>query len=401
MSKTWSWSTGERGVNRVRVYERKPGGPLQIEWHTDGGRKRKSLKKLVGEPVYDRETAKTIATEMAAKLRSKSGPKTNLLQALGLGTGRTLKEAWDQYIATRNSRWAESYHTDQRRYRAFWCEALGADTRLTEIAPATVERSVNEAAEERDWSDNTVRHYLVVLKSVLNFAARDLRWMPESALPAIDFPDIDPEGHPYEPRELAALLEETLQLDLRLGVMARIGCTTLRRLGAIRELELKDLASREIDGDVVPVIRFPGDTDKQGKTSEAVLPPSTAKLVKRLAEKPAVRAAGYLFVRGDLEDPDPPEDKRKPLHDRTVNEWWHEAEAAAGVEWIDGRAFHGIKRIGATVSSHLTGGLAAAAQQSGTDADTLREVYVKSYPEQKRDLAERLEAFFAEQSQDG
>lgn len=395
MSDTWSWSTGERGVNRVRIYERKPGGPLQIEWHPDGGKMRKSLRALVGKPVYDKEVAKTFATEMSARLRRKSGPNIDPLQALGLGTSRTLKEAWDQYIATRKSRWADSYRTDQNRYRAFWFKALGADIRLTDIAPAAMERAVNEAAEERDWSDNTVYHYLNVLKSVLNFAARDLRWMPESALPALDLPDIDPEGHAYEPRELAALLKETLQLDLRLGVMAHIGCTTLRRLGAIRKLELKNLGAREIDGDVVPVIRFPGETDKRGKTSEAVLPPSTAKLVRRLAEKPAVQATGYLFVRADLDDSDPPEHKRKPLHDRTVNEWWHKAEAAAGVEWVDGRAFHGIKRIGATVSSHLTGGLAAAAQQSGTDAGTLRDVYVKSYPEQKRELAERLEEFFS------
>lgn len=396
MSKTWSWSTGQPGVNRVRIYERTPDGPLQIAWYPEPGQpERKSLKSLVGHHVYDRSEAKTIATNVSAKLRQQHhqpGP-SQLRRVLGLTRRHTLEEAWDKYIDVRRSTWSDTYHTDQKRYRRFWLGALGEDIHLTGITPALVEQAINETAEERDWSNNTARHYLVALKSTLNYAARNLRWIPPSQLPTITFPDTNPKSRAYEPRNLLAVMEAALEYDLRLGVMAEVGYATLRRLGAIRTLQLEHLSSRDILDDTVPVIRFPEETDKRGRRGEAVLPGSTSRLVKKLVQKPAVQATGYLFVRGDLDDPDPPERKRKPLHDKTVNEWWHRAEEAAGVKWVKGRAFHGIKRTVTTISSYVSGGLAAASQQSGTDAETLRKVYLQSDPLQKLELAQNLEQF--------
>lgn len=82
----WRHVTGERGINRVRVYERRPGGPLSIEWYDRNGRHQKSLTNLTGEPLLGsdkehRELAKELAAKLAAELR-----KTREAQRL-----RTLK----------------------------------------------------------------------------------------------------------------------------------------------------------------------------------------------------------------------------------------------------------------------------------------------------------------------
>lgn len=137
---------------------------------------------------------------------------------------------------------------------------------------------------------------------------------------------------------------------------------------------------------------FPGETDKSGNTAYAVLPPTTAEVVLELADKPAVRASGLLFVRGSLDDPDPPEHKRRPLAGETVTEWWHAAEETAGVPWVKGRAIHGIKRTVATLAHELMDSLGPASHQSGTDEETLRKIYLRDNPGPKCALADTLES---------
>ena len=61
--KGWSYSTGERGRNRVRVYERPKSGQIFLELSDRGKRKR------IAPGHRDREAAKAKAEEVAAELR--------------------------------------------------------------------------------------------------------------------------------------------------------------------------------------------------------------------------------------------------------------------------------------------------------------------------------------------
>lgn len=53
----WRRSFGKKGLNRVTVYERSHGGPLQIMHWTKGKSCRESLINLDGTAIYDRADA--------------------------------------------------------------------------------------------------------------------------------------------------------------------------------------------------------------------------------------------------------------------------------------------------------------------------------------------------------
>lgn len=80
----WSYSTGERGRNRVRAYEQARDGRLRLEWREAGRR------ATVALPTPDRETAKRKADELAARLRQ---PDAGCAERL------TLRELFDIYGA--------------------------------------------------------------------------------------------------------------------------------------------------------------------------------------------------------------------------------------------------------------------------------------------------------------
>ena len=67
-TKGWSHSTGKRAVNRVRVYSRRQDSPIYIEWSEKGELNRRSLKAMVGFPVYNREFAVRVAGHFAERL---------------------------------------------------------------------------------------------------------------------------------------------------------------------------------------------------------------------------------------------------------------------------------------------------------------------------------------------
>ena len=79
----WRYHTGMRGINRVRVYERRAHGPLSVEWYDDTGRHRQSLASVVGHPVTDRVLAKSIADRMARE-QSRKRHRRTATELLGL-----------------------------------------------------------------------------------------------------------------------------------------------------------------------------------------------------------------------------------------------------------------------------------------------------------------------------
>ena len=68
MPSRWSWSTGERGVNRVRVYEHAASGVLYVEWYEARQDDRGPLRRAQNLGHQDRERAKSEAYDLAARL---------------------------------------------------------------------------------------------------------------------------------------------------------------------------------------------------------------------------------------------------------------------------------------------------------------------------------------------
>ena len=100
------------------------------------------------------------------------------------------------------------------------------------------------------------------------------------------------------------------------------------------------------------VREFPSDTDKARNTGLAVVAGDALRLTREL-----MRTSGR-FVAGTTEP-----------RSQVCNDWLQEAETLAGIPHWKGRAWHGLKRLYAT--------MALGMKQSGTTGQTLDRVYVQ------------------------
>src|SRR5438552_331914 len=99
----WSFSTGERGRNRVRVLEHPETGTLFLELREDGRRKRVALGHR------DRELAKAKAEEVATAWRRAERP---------IAPELTLETLFDNYVNEVTPRKSESSQDHDRRATA-------------------------------------------------------------------------------------------------------------------------------------------------------------------------------------------------------------------------------------------------------------------------------------------
>jgi len=74
-SKPWSYSTGERGKNRVRAFAHAVTGRIFLEYYekVERGVKPKICRVVLG--VCERERAKAAAEELSARLRRAEAPR--------------------------------------------------------------------------------------------------------------------------------------------------------------------------------------------------------------------------------------------------------------------------------------------------------------------------------------
>lgn len=348
MGKLWRYTVGKKGVNRVTVFERADATSLFIDWWDDDGRHKKALSSVTGHPVTDKELAKRIAHKVAEGQERKRNQDAS--EAVGIRQPRTLTELLERRHADLWERWTPKYRKSRERRRAFWESKLGA-IRLTAVAPAVVERIAREAQGERSdrWRQDVLR-YLV---DSFIYAERKLKWIDaRHNLSAVDIPKARGRSVAYTEAEARRLLPALWTVHPTAGWIGAVAAQTGRRLTAIRTLRPAHVRR---DGEWT-VISFPGDTDKARNTGEA--------------------AVYGLPQREDWDIPSP----------ETCNAWLHEAEDAAGVPHVKGRAWHGLKRLYATLTADLPG----ADKQSGTLDDTLKRHYRQDLIEPKKALAVQL-----------
>lgn len=191
----WRYITGEKGINRIRVYERVPGGPIQVEWYDRNGRHQKSLTSLAGIPLrgdseHDRDLAKQLAERMAAGQRKERQAQV-AHQLLGLPMPYTLGELLDEYHEAHPD-WSGGHVKQQRENRNYWLDRLGADRLLTSITPAIASNVVKNDTQRTGGEGvgkRTQANRLRYLKDAFTFAQKQLKWITEADnLSALDPP---------------------------------------------------------------------------------------------------------------------------------------------------------------------------------------------------------------------
>jgi len=354
--KAWSFIAGEKGRNRVRVFER-ASGDLFLEWlePDEDGVQRKKRAKL---DHRDKEKAIDQAKTGAAKLLLRPEPVSRPRTTASLSIRRLLEEYNTEVSPQKGDSKAGHDKRARRLFLAFF-ESQRERTRRPDRHPSTLDRvdwdrfiAARRSGSIAGWNsvkDRQVQYDLKYMVAVLNWALgvrdgdgdfyllanpwsesirRTQKWpMPKETSPLrVAMTD--------EARDRLIAHSPSWQFSLAL-IMER---HTRRRNNQIRQLLWSDL---DLEG---RRIRWRGETDKSGKANWAPMPIAVRDAITALAPD---RKIGEVPLFPSASD------EEKPTPRNTFQIWLRRAKDRSGVD-IRGLGFHSEKRSGRVFATRFS-----------------------------------------------
>ena len=327
-----SYSAGEWGRNRVRVFPDPKTGLYQIEWRENGCRLSRSLRHR------EWRRAKRQADELAADFASPAPPEEREPEPEPLTLAGLFEIYCDEVTPTKSGR-AQKY---DRRTMAMFLRFFGRHRKPTTLSQRDWDRFIRErragrvGPSSRPVSDRTVGYDLKFLLAILNWAAKS---RDEEGRLLIQFNPLRGLKVPKEKNptrvvlteeEYEALLRVSPQVDWRFRVALVIAHETGHRIGAVRKLRWADIDLED------QIIRWRAENEKTGYEHRT---PVTAEVLTVLEEarsrSPRTANAPVLPA---------PKDPSRSLDRSRVRVWWKKAEALAGLEPKRGRGWHSLRR---------------------------------------------------------
>ncbi len=327
-----SYSAGEWGRNRVRVFPDPKTGIYQIEWRENGRRLSRSLKHR------DWGRAKRQADEVAAGLAVHE-PKGKAEAEPG---PLTLGRLFDIYREEVTPTKAETSQRSDRAATRMFLRFFGGDRRPETLSQRDWDRFIRArragrvGPSGRPVSDATLEHDLKFLIAVFNWAARskDERGrllLDRNPLKGLKIPtEKNPNRVVLTEAEYQPLLGVSRQVDWRFDVALVLAHETGHRIGAIRHLRWTDI---DLEGGV---IRWRAEHEKTGYEH---CTPVTAEALAALEEAQR-RNPGA----GDTPVLPAATDASRCAGRSVVRYWWYRAEKLAGLEPKPGRGWHSLRR---------------------------------------------------------
>jgi integrase len=324
----WSFSTGERGRNRVRAFEHPKTGGLFLEFAEAGKRKRIALGHR------DREAAKVKAEELARALRRGYAPQL---------AAPTLATLFDNYMREVTPQKGTSKQQHDRRAARLLLEYLGPSRRAAALNrrdwDGFIWRRRSGGTRGRAVRNRVIEYDLKFLHSVLNWAvgAGLLKRNPLKGLP---WPrEAAPKRPVLDHEQLQALLRVSRNVHPLFELALVLAHETGHRIGAIRQLRWSDVDWRR------GVVRWRATADKMGFEHETLVTPEALVALERArAARPAVGDA-WVFPA--------PRSSEHPCSHYLLLKWWRRAESLAGLTHETGRGFHSLRRKFATELKHI------------------------------------------------
>ena len=327
-----SYSAGEWGRNRVRVFPDPRTGVIQIEWREDRRRLTRSLKHR------DWSRAKRQADEFAAgfdgpRPGDKQEPKPQPL---------TLKTLFDIYGEEVTPAKAERSRRYDRAAMQMFLGFLGRHRKPETLSQRDWDRFIRArragkvGPSGRPASDRTVERDLKFLLAVLNWATKSRdeegRLLLESnPLRGLKAPkEKNPIRVLLTHAEYEALLKVSPRVDWRFRVALVIAHETGHRIGAIRQLRWSDIDM------VNTIIRWRAENEKNGYEHRT---PMTAEVLTVLEE-----ARMRNPKAGNSPVLPAPKDPSRCLDRSRVRVWWDKAQKLAGLAPKRGRGWHSLRR---------------------------------------------------------
>ena len=327
-----SYSAGEWGRNRVRVFPDPKTGIYQIEWRENGRRLSRSLKHR------DWGRAKRQADEVAAGLavHQPNGKKDAEPEPLTLGG---LFEIYGEEVTPTKAR--KSQQHDRAAMRTF-LDFLGPNRRPGTLSQRDWDRFIRArragsvGGSGQPVSNRTIAQDLKFLNAVLNWAAksRDERGrllLDSNPLKGLRTPkEKNPTRVVLSDEEYDALLKVSRQVGWKFHVALVLAHETGHRIGAIRQLRWADIDFED------RTIRWRAEHEKTGYEHRT---PLTAEAIAALEE-------AQRSYPGTGEDPVLPASQRpwRCTGESPVGDWWNRAETLAGLEPKAKRGWHSLRR---------------------------------------------------------
>ncbi len=369
---------------RVRVYERKDvsGIFMTCAWDQTVSGRPQEVKLPDG---MTRETAETLAEITAAKRRERLlAGRTALGEVKSVTLGELLKRYHESSVA---QDWSKIHRYDMGKGRDFWLLELDPDREVETLTTAEVEKIARDAREQASWGVRKQRKLLAYLRAATRWGCDKARLYDAYPLRGLDLPKYEPEtdGLVFTNDEARLLCRGHPDADWRDVLAVNIACDTGRRITSVLSLAAEDILT---DGEAI-LLRFRKEYDKGGRTGLVPVSTQTAELLADVLEEDVVAESGWLFPEGRLGYDDP---RDKPRRKKSAIMGLRRLEQLVGVQSIERRAFHGLKRTHVTAAMEVSqGDTALVGDITGNlSAELLRRVYRRANKGRSREHVERI-----------
>ena len=327
-----SYSAGEWGRNRVRVFADPKTGLFQIEWRENGRRLRRSLKH------GDFARAKRQADEFAAGFVRPDSAGAAEAEPEPLTLERLFEIYGEEVTPTKSER---SRRYDRVAMKMF-LKFFGRSRMPATLSQRDWDRFIRArrmgtvGPSGRPVSDRTIEYDLRFLLAILNWAAKSRDEEGKLLLESNPFRGLkvpkekNPTRVVLSQPEYEALLRVSLTMDWRFRVALVLAHETGHRIGAIRQLRWSDI---DIEG---RVIRWRGEHEKTGYEHRT---PVTEEVVAVLGE-----ARKHNPGIGDVPLLPAPKNPTVCMRRSLARDWWRKAEKLAGLEPKQRRGWHSLRR---------------------------------------------------------
>lgn len=325
-----SYTTGEKGVNRVRLWAHPRDGTLLLEYRDENGRRRnQSLQHA------DLERGKVAAEELAAALRKEEGPRSSEL---------TLKALFDNYVRDVTPHKTAAKQQHDRTARALFERCWGAATKVRELdrrhwTHFITDRRSGKLKPAGSRAKAGVRNRIIgydlkFLMAVCNWAESVRvggQWLLERN-PFRKF-EVPIEKSPCQPmttelqyEALSKAAREWGRADVELFLY-------LTHESGHRGASARELRWTDID---LANQRIFWAKDKEDRQHTTPLLPEHVETIKRLRRQDPRIGDSWAFPS--------PRDPNTPVDRGTVRHWWDKLVKRAGLAPVKGRGWHSLRR---------------------------------------------------------
>lgn len=334
----WNYSTGERGRNRVRVFEHSS-GILMLEFRKNGKRTRTSLGHR------DRDRAKREADQAAAKLAEVEEGLLEPEHQEEPPEELTLHKLFEIYGEEVTPEKGERTRKHDKAASKMFERYFGADRNPATLNLVDWERFIRDRQTGRigpgepPWkavSARTVERDLRFLLAVMNWAtmAGDGQGgvlLERNPLKGYKAPkEKNPLRVKLSDEEYKALLAVAKSVDWRFYVALVLAHETGHRIGAIRQLRWSDIDLEE------QCIRWRAETEKTGYAHVTPMTDTALEVIQfARSMNPSIGGAPVMPS---------PEKPTECMSRYLARDWWKRAEKEAELERKRGRGWHSLRR---------------------------------------------------------